>query len=64
MGSNTPVDCFPPKISASVGTTIIETPGTPVFDIPISMAQKTISSQSPTDKEKEASNDVIESFER
>ena len=60
MGSKMPVDCLPPKINASVGTTIIETPGTPVFDIPISMAQNTISTQSVTDKENECINDNIE----
>jgi hypothetical protein len=59
MGSKTPVDCLPPKIIASVGTTIIETPGTPVFDIPISMAHNIISVQSKADKENEESNSDI-----
>jgi len=40
MGNNIPVDAFPPKIIASVGTTSIDTPGTPTFDMPISMAEK------------------------
>jgi len=31
---------FPPKIIARVGTTIIETPGTPTFDIPTKGPQK------------------------
>ena len=38
IGSKTPVDALPPNIMANTGTTIMETPGTPVFDIPISMA--------------------------
>jgi hypothetical protein len=59
IGSKIPVDCFPPKIIARVGTTIIETPGTPVLDIPMSIAQNTISTQSITDKEKGRINPVI-----
>ena len=31
-----------PKIKAKAGTTIIETPGTPTFDIPISIPQTTM----------------------
>lgn len=41
IGNNIPVDAFPPKMIARVGTTSIDTPGTPTFDIPISMADKT-----------------------
>ena len=40
IGSKMPVDDFPPKMKASTGTTIIETPGTPTLDIPTSIAQK------------------------
>jgi hypothetical protein len=43
IGSNTPVDALPPKIMARVGTTIIETPGTPVLDMPIKTAHSPIS---------------------
>jgi hypothetical protein len=39
MGNKTPVEALAPKIKASAGTTIIETPGTPTFDIPISIPQ-------------------------
>jgi hypothetical protein len=39
MGNKTPVDAFPPKIIARIGTTTIEIPGTPTFDIPTKMAQ-------------------------
>ena len=63
IGSKIPVDCFPPKIKASVGTTIIDTPGTPVFDIPMSTAQKTINIQSKADSENEESNPVIKGGE-
>ena len=52
MGSNMPVDAFPPKIIAITGTTIMETPGTPVFDIPTSIAQIPISIQLVYDKDK------------
>jgi hypothetical protein len=37
---------------AMVGTTAIEIPGTPVFDIPVSIAQIAINVQSKYDKEK------------
>jgi hypothetical protein len=47
------VDGLPPKIRAIVGTTIMDTPGTPVFDIPISMAHNRINSQSSDESEKE-----------
>jgi hypothetical protein len=40
MGNKIPVEAFPPKIMASVGTTNIDTPGIPTFDIPTNMAQK------------------------
>jgi hypothetical protein len=53
------VDCLPPKIKASVGTTSIETPGTPVLDIPMSIAQTKISIQSTVDKENDESNPFI-----
>lgn len=52
IGSNVPVDAFPPKIIAITGTTIMETPGTPVFDIPTKIAQIPIRVQLAYDKEK------------
>ena len=46
IGKRIPVDCLPPNINASVGTTIIEIPGIPAFAIPTSIAQTTIRDQS------------------
>jgi hypothetical protein len=42
MGSNTPVEAFPPKIMAITGTINMETPGTPVLDIPARSAHMAI----------------------
>jgi hypothetical protein len=52
IGNNTPVEAFPPKIIAMTGTMIIETPGTPVFDIPTRIAHKAIRAQWLFDNEK------------
>jgi hypothetical protein len=63
MGNKTPVEAFPPKIIAIIGTTIIETPGTPVFDIPTRMAHIAIKAQWVVDIEKiEKEQDIINDF--
>ena len=64
IGNRMPVDCLPPKIIASVGTTIIETPGTPVLDIPISIAQIAMSVQSVTESIKVEDSPAISEINR
>jgi hypothetical protein len=63
IGRSTPVDAFPPNIIARTGTTIIETPGTPVLDIPIKIAHNPINAKWVYDKDRGVKQpDIINNF--